>query len=166
MGQKNVIYEPLISRRSRRIIFPPLHIKHGLIKQFVKVFDKKGPCFKYIGKVLPAISIDELNAVILDGPQIQRLIKDDIFVLHVTTAECAAWNFFAVVVKEFLGKTNAANSKELVQVMLTYFHALEGGMSLQIHYLFSHLDKLPENLGDVNEVHQDIMLIEERYQGQ
>ena len=48
VGQKNVINEPLVNRD--RIIFTPLHIKLGLIKQFVKVLDKKGACFKYIGK--------------------------------------------------------------------------------------------------------------------
>ena len=43
-------------------------------------------------------------------------------------------------------------------------------MSIKIHYLRSHLDNFPENLGDVNEeqgerFHQDIKIMEERYQG-
>ena len=39
MGQKNVINERLVNRD--RIIFLPLHIKLGLMKQSVKVLDKK-----------------------------------------------------------------------------------------------------------------------------
>jgi len=43
-------------------------------------------------------------------------------------------------------------------------------MSLKIHFLESHLDFFPENLGEVSDEHgerfnQDIMAIEKRYQG-
>ena len=40
VGEKNVIAEPLVDRS--KIIFPPLHIKLGLMKQFVKALDKDG----------------------------------------------------------------------------------------------------------------------------
>ena len=48
VGQTNVINEALFSRD--KIILPPLHIKLGLMKQFVKALDKDGPCFVYIGR--------------------------------------------------------------------------------------------------------------------
>ena len=43
-------------------------------------------------------------------------------------------------------------------------------MSLKIHFLESHLDYFPENLGEVSgehdaRFHQDIMAMEKRYQG-
>jgi len=43
-------------------------------------------------------------------------------------------------------------------------------MSLKIHFLESHLDFFPENLGEVSDehcerFHQDIMVMEKRYQG-
>ena len=43
-------------------------------------------------------------------------------------------------------------------------------MSIKIHYLFSHLDRFPENLWELSEeqgerFHQDIKVMEERYQG-
>jgi len=43
-------------------------------------------------------------------------------------------------------------------------------MSIKMHFLYSHLDKFPENLGDVSEeqgerFHQDIKEMERRYQG-
>ena len=43
-------------------------------------------------------------------------------------------------------------------------------MSIKLHYLHSHLDKFPDNLGDVSEekgekFHQDIKVMEDRYQG-
>ncbi|KDR09212.1 hypothetical protein L798_01096 [Zootermopsis nevadensis] len=43
-------------------------------------------------------------------------------------------------------------------------------MSLKIHFLHSHLDFFPGNVGDVSDeqgerFHQDIQTMEERYQG-
>jgi hypothetical protein len=43
-------------------------------------------------------------------------------------------------------------------------------MSLKIHFLYSRLDFLPENLGEVSDehsesLHQDIMVMEKLYQG-
>jgi hypothetical protein len=51
VGQANIIHEPLISREN--IILPPLHIKLGLIKQFVKALDKSGdkPVIKIQGNI-------------------------------------------------------------------------------------------------------------------
>ena len=43
-------------------------------------------------------------------------------------------------------------------------------MSIKLHFLKSHIDYFPENLGDISEeqgerFHQDIRVMEERYQG-
>ena len=67
-GIMNIINKSLIPRE--KILLPPLHIKLGLMKQFVRALDKEGPCFKYIGKKLPQISDAKLEAGILEGPQI------------------------------------------------------------------------------------------------
>ena len=45
-GEKNVINEPLVDRKN--IILPPLHIKLGIMKQFIKALDHDGDCFHYI----------------------------------------------------------------------------------------------------------------------
>ena len=62
------------------------------------------------------------------------------------------------------------NYRNLVNVMFQNFQALGAGMSIKLHYLFSHQDYLQENLGDVSEeqeerFHRDIKTMEERYQG-
>ena len=59
VGNKNVINEPLFSRD--RIILPPLHMKLGYIKQFVKALDKDGECFQYICSMFPGLSIEKLK---------------------------------------------------------------------------------------------------------
>ena len=40
VGNKNIIHDQLLPRE--KIMFPPLHINLGLMKQFVKAFDKTG----------------------------------------------------------------------------------------------------------------------------
>lgn len=45
-GDKNIITDRLVYRKN--IVFPPLHIKLGVMKQFVKALDHSGDCFRYI----------------------------------------------------------------------------------------------------------------------
>ena len=46
-GSLNVLTPPLVE--SSKIVFPALHIKLSIMKQFVKAFEKDGDCFKYRG---------------------------------------------------------------------------------------------------------------------
>lgn len=168
VGAKNVIHEPLVNRD--KIIFPPLHIKLGLMKQFVKALDYDGQCFEYIGRTMPGISTEKLKAGIFNGPQIRQFINDPAFKDSMTEAELSAWTSFVLVIKNFLGNHKADNYVELVNNMLNNFRALGCNMSIKVHYLHSHLDRFPENLGDTSEeqgerFHQDIKIMEDRFQG-
>ena len=68
VGEKNIVNEPLVDRN--RIVFPPLHIKLGLMKQFVKALDKQGDYFDYIRRTFPGLSDEKVKAGIFDGSQI------------------------------------------------------------------------------------------------
>ena len=168
VGQKNVIAEPLVDRSN--IIFPPLHIKLGLMKQFVKALDKDGDCFRYICESFPALSIEKKKAGVFDGLQIRKLIRDDQFLACINQVESQAWSSFVLVVQNFLGNVKADNYAELVDMMLENFKLLGAYMSIKVHFLFSHLEKFPANLGNVSDeqgerFHQDIRDMEVRYQG-
>ena len=76
-----------------RIILPPLHIKLGLMKQFVKSLDKEGPASDIFVKRFLVLATKKVKAEIFDRPQIRTLIKDEAFILHMTAAESAAWIF-------------------------------------------------------------------------
>ncbi|GBL79755.1 hypothetical protein AVEN_18273-1 [Araneus ventricosus] len=85
-------------------------------------------------------------------------------------AERKAWTLFVVVVGNFLCKCKAENYVELVNEMLNIFKSFRCNMSIKVHYLHSHLDRFPENLGDTSEeqgerFHQDIETMEDLYQG-
>ena len=98
-GSLNVLAPPLVERS--QIVFPPLHIKLGIIKQFVKILEKDGGCFKYICMKFPGLTIEKLKAGIFDGPQIQKLINDTNFCNFMNPAELSAWTAFTNVVKFF-----------------------------------------------------------------
>jgi len=167
VGENNVINEPLVDLD--RILLPPLHIKLGLMKQFVKALDKNADCFRYIRNRFPATSYKKVKAGIFDGSQIRKLMKDPAFVSHMTVVEYAAWWSYVSVVKE-LGKKRADCYQNIVKQMLMNFQTLGARMSIKLHYLFCHLGRFPDNLGEVSEeqgerLHQAIKTMETRYQG-
>lgn len=74
VGEKNVVREPLVERN--KIILPPLHIKLGLMKQFVKALNQDNQCFQYICQKMTALRTDKIIAGIFDGLQIRLLMND------------------------------------------------------------------------------------------
>ena len=73
-GEKNIANNPLVDRKN--IILPPLHIKLGLIKKFIKALDHSGDCFGYICSTFPGLNYEKKKAKIFDGPQLRTLLRD------------------------------------------------------------------------------------------
>jgi len=74
-------------------------------------------------------------------------------------------------VKIFLGNRKSPNYHEIVGELLQSYQDMGCNMFLKIHFLDSHLDFFPDNLGAVSDehgerFHQDISIFEKRYQGQ
>lgn len=84
-GDPNILYEPLVDRKN--VIFPPLHLKLGLMKQFVKALKMEGDCFRYLLTALPGLSYEKIKAGVFDGPQIRQLIRDPNFIGTMTELE-------------------------------------------------------------------------------
>lgn len=167
-GKSNVKYPPLIDPKD--VILPPLHIKLGLMKNFVKAMDKTGEGFLYLRSIFSKLSEAKLKEGIFVGPQIRQLMKDPTFDQKLTAKERDAWISLKGVVKGFLGNQRAANAELLVQNLLKAYKAMGCRMSLKIHFLHSHFAFFPENLGAVSDeqgerFHQDVKRLEERFQG-
>ena len=167
-GSANIVQEPLVDRN--KVLLPPLHIKLGLMKQYVKALNKEGDCFKYLKKKFPKLSDAKIKEGVFDGPQIRKLLKDDEFVRTMTEKEEAAWVSFREVVQNFLGNHKSVDYKQIVARMLENYKKLGCLMNLKLHYLHSHIEYFPQNLGDFSEeqgerFHQDIKRMEKRYQG-
>ncbi|GFS86240.1 uncharacterized protein TNCV_661111 [Trichonephila clavipes] len=121
------------------------------MKQFVKALDKSGECFNFLSRKFPGLSIEKLKARIFDGPQVRTFVKDSNFVKSITEVESKAWNLFVLVMSNFLGKNRSFDHVELVESMLSNLKELGCNMSIKIHFLYSHLDRFPQNLGDFSE---------------
>ena len=97
-GDPNILYELFIDRK--KIIFLPLHIKLGLMKQFVKHCLTN--CFKYLILAFPRLSIEKINASVFDGLQIRQLIKDEHFIGTMPELEKNAWILYKTLSRTFL----------------------------------------------------------------
>ena len=97
-------------------------------------------------------------------------MQDKQFDEDMNETERNAWLFFKRICKDFLGNHKAANYQDVVQDLLTLYKAMGCNMSQKIHFLESHLDFFPENLGEVSDehgerFHPDILAMEKQYQG-
>ena len=168
VSEKDILHATLIDPKN--VLLPPLHIKLGMMKQFVKALNRESDCFIYLCDTFPALGTKKLRAGIFDGPQIRRLMKDSTFVSTMTALEKDAWLSFSAVLENFLGNFKAPNYKELVRELLISYQKLGCNMSVKVHFLHSHFDYFPENLGAMSEeqgerFHQDLKTMEKRYQG-
>ena len=168
LGEKNVLHEPLVSRE--KVILPPLHIKLGLMKNFVKALDKTSSAFAYLRSMFPQISDAKIKEGIFVGPQIRKVIADRRFEELLNGKDLHAWVAFKSVVANFLGNHKSADYKEIVQQCINAYSNMGCNMSLKIHLLDSHLDFFPACLGEVSDehgehFHQEIATMEARYQG-
>ena len=75
--KKNVQHPPLVD--SKKILLPPLHIKLGLMKNFVKALDKTKAGFKYLYEKFPRLSEAKIKEGVFLGPQIRELLRDGNF---------------------------------------------------------------------------------------
>lgn len=167
-GECNVKSSPLVDPKN--VLLPPLHIKLGLMKNFVKALNKDDQSFRFLQTKFPAISDAKLRAGVFNGPQIRELMKDSTFDKTLNELEKLAWESLKSVSTEFLGNKRSQNYEELVSMLMQNFQALGARMSTKMHFLNSHLDYFPKNCGDYSEeqgerFHRDIRMMEERYQG-
>lgn len=167
-GFQNIENKPLVD--PAKVILPPLHIKLGLMANFVKALKEDGKGLAFLKAKFPKKSDAKLKKGIFVGPQIRKLMKDSNFVLSLTKIERNAWTSFEKVVKGFLGNVRKRNCKQLVQTLIRNFKAMGCNMSLKIHLLDSHFECFPRNLGDYSDeqgerFHQEILRMEHRYQG-
>ena len=121
-----------------------------------------------MSETFPHLSEAKLNGVFV-GPGIRKIMFDKKFVARMTNDKKETWTLFKDVVFKFLGNPKDAD-KKIVQNMLQKFANFGCLLSLKFHFLNSHLDFFPKNLGAVSDeqgerFHQELKVTERRYQG-
>ncbi|GBO29865.1 hypothetical protein AVEN_175640-1 [Araneus ventricosus] len=76
-GAKNVINTTLVP--PEKVLLPPIHIKLGLMKQFMKSLRKDGECFRYLCSKFPKLSDAKLKERVFTIPDIRKLLSDSFF---------------------------------------------------------------------------------------
>ena len=69
-GQINIKWKQIID--CHKILLPPLHIKLGLIKQFVKALDQESKALKYLQSYFSKLS-ERIFVGIFVGPDIKKI---------------------------------------------------------------------------------------------
>ena len=96
-----------------KILLPFMHLKLGLIKNFVKAMNKEEAAFTYLREKFPRLSGAKLKGGIFIGPQIRDPIKDKYFDRLLQGDEKAAWNSFKFVVKRYFGNRRLKTMRSL-----------------------------------------------------
>ena len=73
VGVKNVERKSLVD--PKKVLLPALHIKFGLMKQFVKALPKEGETFKYLCGEFLGLSEAKLKGGIFVRPDIRKLMR-------------------------------------------------------------------------------------------
>lgn len=62
-----------------KVLLPPLHMKLGLMKQFVEALPKDEQCFKYLCEKFSRLSDAKLKESIFAVPNIRKMMFDPEF---------------------------------------------------------------------------------------
>ena len=167
-GEHSLKENPLVDMN--KVLLPPLHMKLGLMKNFVNASHKNGADFQHWSSMFPGLSTAKLKEGIFVGPQIREVLKDTDFEELLNLKELRAWEAFKSVCSGFLSNTRVADYQACIEKLLKSYEDMGYRMSLKIHFFHSHLNFFPPNLGAVSDehgerFHQDITKMESNYQG-
>ena len=69
--------------------------------------------------------------------------------VHMTTLEINSWNSFAGAVQNLLENYWSNDYCNVVESILNSYRDIVAIMSIKIHFMYTHLDKFPENCGTI-----------------
>ena len=157
IGAHNVKQTPLVN--PKQVLMPPLHIKLGLIKQFVKKLNPEGDAFKHIQELFPKLSEAKVKAGVFVGPQVKQLMKSAVFFEKLSVVERRAWESFVSVVEGFLGNHKADDFMETLEELIDAYQVMDCRMSLKLHVLHSHIAEFLGNMGDYLEAESFLLMV-------
>lgn len=177
-GRNNIVQIPLVS--IEKVLLPPLHIKLGIVKNFIKALDREGQAFIELRRIFPKLSGMKINEGmnsskytytifivsvenfilyygyfigVFNGPDIRRLMKDERFENALGELQLIAWDCVKAVIENVLGIHRSENWRILISDMLDAFHRINVRMSLKLHFLHCHAEKFGEQAPTESDEH-------------
>ena len=123
------------------------------MKNFVKVLHKNGAAFQHLSTMFPGLSTAKHKEDIFVGPEIREVLKDIDFEELLNLKELRAWEAFKSVCCGFLGNTRVPDYQACIEKLLKFYEDIGCRMSLKFHFLHSHLNFFPPNVGAVSNEH-------------
>ena len=124
-------------------MLPPLHIKLGIFKKFVKSLDPEGRPIKLLRDIFPGLTEAKIREGVFVGPDTRKLMKNRVFRDTLNTTERRAFDSMINTVDNFLGKNRSPNYKVIIADLLDSFDAQGVKMSLKIHFFNESFGFLP-----------------------
>ena len=162
-GDLNILNESLVDRKKHNI--PHLcNLKLGLMKQFAKDLATERDCFKYLLTTFLVCHLKKIKADVFWRSTDLAAHQRSTFQRH----NVRTGKEYLVIIQDhcqdFLGNTRAENYTEIVEELLDSHKALHCSMNIKVHFLHSHLDKFPVNLGAMSDeqgkrFHQDLKIM-------
>ena len=121
-GSHNVLNSSLIERS--KILLPPLHIKLGLAKQFVKALKPTSRAFCHIRQMFPSTSEVKVKSGIIVGPQIRRMLASEELEEQMSDLERNAWQDFRMIVEGFIGNHRRDDYAMMVSNLIESYEKL------------------------------------------
>lgn len=122
IGSDNINYNALVTKEN--VILPPLHIKLGLMKNFVKALGSDSEALVYLKKIFPKLSTEKIKEGVFVGPQIKKLFADEGFAECLSRPELKAWKAFQKVVDGFLGNNRSPDYRQLVNDLIHKYRVI------------------------------------------
>ena len=144
-GQSNSLVEP------NKILLPPLHIKLGLMMNFMKAMNAEDNGFAFLQEKFPQISMERLKARIFDGPQIRELMTDPLFDGELSEAKPSAWQSLKSVGTNCQENPRRVKYEKDIVELFKSFRNFGQRMSVKLHFLRSHLNDFQKNCGYLSE---------------
>ena len=120
------------------------------MKNIVNAIDREGRAYTFLQQRFPQISLEQLKAGICDGPQIWVLIKGSMLSDALSAPELSAWWWIRLVITNFPGNKQSVHCMIEIAELLKKYLQLEACMSFKMYLLWSYLDYLPWNCGDLS----------------
>jgi hypothetical protein len=105
-----------------KVLLPALHIKLGIMKNFVKALDRNGKDFVYLCSKFPNLSDARCKRGIFVGVHIGKVTCDKNFKRKFNCTEMAAWTSFRSLVYGFLDIGKEENYQKLGCQILLNMH--------------------------------------------
>jgi hypothetical protein len=130
-----------------KVYIPLLHIKLGFIKNVLKAMDQHSAGFIYLKNKFPRISDAEIKEGVFVGCQIRELIQDVKLEGQLNELEKQHGNHSKYHYQLFWEIILQKHCCDMVADLVQSYKVMGCYMSLKVHFLDSHLDFFPENLG-------------------